>query len=66
MLMLLRKWNKCYTQPRHHHNHCSEKPSPADLGLQNNRNRVRLTGESGIISSAPGEGTTVKVMMPYD
>ena len=36
------------------------------LGLQNIRNRARLTGGSGIISSAPGEGTTVTVMMPYD
>jgi signal transduction histidine kinase len=35
------------------------------LGLQNIRNRARLTGGSGIISSAPGEGTTVTVMMPY-
>ncbi|MBS1604283.1 MAG: sensor histidine kinase, partial [Bacteroidetes bacterium] len=29
------------------------------LGLQNIRNRARLTGGSGIISSKPGEGTTV-------
>jgi signal transduction histidine kinase len=36
------------------------------LGLQNIRNRARLTGGSGIISSKPGEGTTVTVMMPYD
>lgn len=36
------------------------------LGLQNIRNRARLTGGSGIISSAPGEGTTVTVMMPYE
>jgi len=36
------------------------------LGLQNIRNRARLTGGSGIISSKPGEGTTVTVMMPYE
>ncbi|MBS1664780.1 MAG: sensor histidine kinase [Bacteroidetes bacterium] len=35
------------------------------LGLHNIRNRARLTGGSGIISSAPGEGTTVTVLMPY-
>ncbi|HXO78112.1 MAG TPA: ATP-binding protein, partial [Puia sp.] len=40
--------------------------SSSGLGLQNIRNRARLTGGSGIISSAPGEGTTVTVMMPYD
>ncbi len=41
--------------------------SPASgLGLQNIRNRARLTGGSGIISSTPGEGTTVTVMMPYE
>jgi two-component system NarL family sensor kinase len=41
--------------------------SPASgLGLQNIRNRARLTGGSGIISSAPGQGTTVTVMMPYE
>ena len=36
------------------------------LGLHNIRNRARLTGGSGIISSIPGEGTTVTVMMPYE
>ena len=35
------------------------------LGLQNIRNRARLTGGAGIIVSTPGEGTTVTVMMPY-
>lgn len=40
--------------------------SAGGLGLQNIRNRARLTGGSGIISSAPGEGTTVTVMMPYE
>jgi signal transduction histidine kinase len=36
------------------------------LGLQNIRNGARLTGGWRIISSAPGEGTPVTVMMPYD
>lgn len=40
--------------------------STGGLGLQNIRNRARLTGGAGVISSAPGEGTTVTVMMPYE
>lgn len=39
--------------------------TPSGLGLQNIRNRARLTGGAGIITSTPGEGTTVTVMMPY-
>jgi two-component system NarL family sensor kinase len=36
------------------------------LGLQNIRNRARLTGGSSDIHSRPGEGTTVTVQIPYE
>ncbi|HLZ87809.1 MAG TPA: sensor histidine kinase [Puia sp.] len=36
------------------------------LGLENIRNRARLTGGSSAIQSRPGEGTTVTVQIPYE
>ena len=36
------------------------------IGLENIRNRARLTGGSSIIHSRPGEGTTVTVQIPYE
>jgi signal transduction histidine kinase len=38
----------------------------AGLGLENIRNRARLTGGSSDIRSRPGEGTTVTVQIPYE
>jgi len=36
------------------------------IGLENIRNRARLTGGTSIIYSKPGEGTTVTVQIPYE
>jgi signal transduction histidine kinase len=36
------------------------------IGLENIRNRARLTGGSSAITSRPGEGTTVTVQIPYE
>jgi signal transduction histidine kinase len=36
------------------------------IGLENIRNRARLTGGSSVIYSKPGEGTTVTVQIPYE
>ena len=36
------------------------------LGLENIRNRARVTGGSSVIHSRPGEGTTVTVQIPYE
>jgi len=38
----------------------------AGIGLENIRNRARLTGGSSVIYSKPGEGTTVTVQIPYE
>jgi signal transduction histidine kinase len=38
----------------------------AGLGLENIRNRARLTGGSSHIHSHPGEGTTITVQIPYE
>lgn len=35
------------------------------LGLQNILNRARLIGGSATISSSPGEGTSIKIIVPY-
>ena len=40
--------------------------APGGLGLENIRNRARLTGGSSVIYSRPGEGTTVTVQIPYE
>jgi signal transduction histidine kinase len=36
------------------------------LGLENIRNRAKVTGGSSVIVSRPGEGTTVTVQIPYE